>query len=116
MKPSPVQPSVRRGWVRDLYLERPSNDIDIVVIDPERRIERPGIAIAETLKGKIGKKVHIAIYRNFGTAQLKHKNLEIEFVGARIPPAVLVSASAGNTSALPGITLPFNSFAILNDI
>ena len=49
------------GWVRDLYLERPSNDIDIVVIDPERRIERPGIAIAETLKGKIGKKVHIAI-------------------------------------------------------
>ncbi len=71
------------GWVRDLYLERPSNDIDIVVIDPERRIERPGIAIAETLKGKIGKKVHIAIYHNFGTAQLKHKNLEIEFVGAR---------------------------------
>ena len=71
------------GWVRDLYLERPSNDIDIVVVDQAKRTERPGIAIAEALKEKIGKRVHIAIYKNFGTAQLKHKNLEIEFVGAR---------------------------------
>ena len=71
------------GWVRDLFLERPSNDIDIVVIDQSKKIERPGIAIAEALRGKIGKKVNIAIFRNFGTAQLKHKGLEIEFVGAR---------------------------------
>jgi len=71
------------GWVRDLYLERPSSDIDIVVADPKKQVERPGIAIAEALKSKIGKKVHIAIYKNFGTAQLKHKQLEIEFVGAR---------------------------------
>ncbi|MBR1667530.1 MAG: HD domain-containing protein [Bacteroidaceae bacterium] len=71
------------GWVRDLYLERPSNDIDIVVVDQKKQVERPGIAIAEALKKKIGKKVHIAIYKNFGTAQLKHKQLEIEFVGAR---------------------------------
>ena len=71
------------GWVRDLFLERPSNDIDIVVVDSTKRIERPGIAIAEALRTKLGKKVHIAIYKNFGTAQLKHRQLEIEFVGAR---------------------------------
>jgi poly(A) polymerase len=71
------------GWVRDLYLERPSSDIDIVVVDPKGETKRPGIAIAEALRHKLGKKAHIAIYKNFGTAQLKHKNLEIEFVGAR---------------------------------
>lgn len=71
------------GWVRDLYLERPSSDIDIVVVDQNKQVERPGIAIAERLRKKLGKKVHIAIYKNFGTAQLKHKSLEIEFVGAR---------------------------------
>ena len=71
------------GWVRDLYLERPSSDIDIVVVDEMKQTKRPGIAIAEALRHKLGKKAHIAIYRNFGTAQLKHKSLEIEFVGAR---------------------------------
>ena len=71
------------GWVRDLYLERPSSDIDIVVVDETKQTKRPGIAIAEALRHKLGKKAHIAIYRNFGTAQLKHKSLEIEFVGAR---------------------------------
>ncbi len=71
------------GWVRDLFLERASSDIDIVVVDPQRRVERPGIAIAEALSKKLGKKVHIAIFKNFGTAQLKHRQLEIEFVGAR---------------------------------
>lgn len=68
------------GWVRDLFLERPSKDIDIVVVGGG--IERPGIVIAEALKKKLGK-AHIAIYRNFGTAQLKYKNMEVEFVGAR---------------------------------
>lgn len=71
------------GWVRDLFLERPSSDIDIVVVDPLKKIQRPGIAIAEALRNKLGRKVHIAIYKNFGTAQLKHRHLEIEFVGAR---------------------------------
>ncbi len=68
------------GWVRDLFLERPSKDIDVVVVGGG--IERPGIVIAEALKNKLGK-AHIAIYRNFGTAQLKYKNMEVEFVGAR---------------------------------
>ena len=71
------------GWVRDLYLERSSSDIDIVVVDPTQQTKRPGIAIAEALRHKLGKKAHIAIFKNFGTAQLKHKSLEIEFVGAR---------------------------------
>lgn len=68
------------GWVRDFFLERPSKDIDVVVVGGG--IERPGIVIAEALKKKLGK-AHIAIYRNFGTAQLKYKNMEVEFVGAR---------------------------------
>lgn len=68
------------GWVRDLFLERPSKDIDVVVVGGG--IERPGIVIAEALRKKLGK-AHIAIYRNFGTAQLKYKSMEVEFVGAR---------------------------------
>ncbi len=71
------------GWVRDLFLQRPSNDIDVVVIDPRKITERPGIAIAQLLGKKIGKKAHVSIFKNFGTAQVKIKNVEIEFVGAR---------------------------------
>lgn len=79
------------GWVRDLFLERPSKDIDIVVAfkDADKKAaeegekgSRPGIMLAEALQKKL-KKAHIAIYRNFGTAQLKSKGVEIEFVGAR---------------------------------
>mgnify|MGYP002626134235 CR=1 FL=1 len=81
------------GWVRDLFLQRPSKDIDIVVAfkDASKRQQqdndktsgsRPGIMLAEALKKKL-KKANIAIYRNFGTAQLKSKGVEIEFVGAR---------------------------------
>jgi len=68
------------GWVRDLFLERPSKDIDVVVVG--KGVERPGIVLAEALKARLGK-AHIAIYRNFGTAQLRWKQLEVEFVGAR---------------------------------
>jgi len=79
------------GWVRDLFLKRPSKDIDIVVAfkDADKKAteegekgSRPGIMLAEALQKKL-KKAHIAIYRNFGTAQLKSKGVEIEFVGAR---------------------------------
>ncbi|MBQ2340838.1 MAG: tRNA nucleotidyltransferase, partial [Bacteroidaceae bacterium] len=48
------------GWVRDLYLERPSSDIDIVVVDETKQTKRPGIALAESLRHKLGKKAHIA--------------------------------------------------------
>ncbi len=64
------------GYVRDLFLERPSNDIDVVVVGS-------GILLAETLKKILGKKAHLSVFRNFGTAQVKYKDTEVEFVGAR---------------------------------
>lgn len=77
------------GYVRDLFLERESNDIDVVVVNKysensqSQSTSRPGILIAEELKKKYGKKANLSVFRNFGTAQLKYKGLEIEFVGAR---------------------------------
>ena len=64
------------GYVRDLFLERPSNDIDVVVVGS-------GIQVASELKTILGKKAHLSVFRNFGTAQVKYKNIEVEFVGAR---------------------------------
>ena len=64
------------GYVRDLFLERPSNDIDVVVV-------RSGIQVASELKAVLGKKAHLSVFRNFGTAQVKYKHTEVEFVGAR---------------------------------
>ncbi len=64
------------GYVRDLFLERPSNDIDVVVVGS-------GIEVANALKNILGKKAHISVFRNFGTAQVKYKDQEVEFVGAR---------------------------------
>jgi len=64
------------GYVRDLFLERPSNDIDIVVVGS-------GIQVASELKAILGKKAHLSVFRNFGTAQVKYKHTEVEFVGAR---------------------------------
>lgn len=64
------------GIVRDLFLERPSKDIDCLVVGS-------GIQVAEELAKRLGRGAHISIFRNFGTAQLKYKGQEIEFVGAR---------------------------------
>ncbi len=79
------------GYVRDIFLERPSNDIDVVVVGS-------GIRVAEALKQRLGRRAHLSVFKNFGTAQVKvavgnwqsansqeprAKNLEIEFVGAR---------------------------------
>ncbi len=64
------------GYVRDLFLERSSNDIDVVVVGS-------GIHVASELKKKIGKNAHLSVFRNFGTAQVKYKDTEVEFVGAR---------------------------------
>ena len=68
------------GYVRDIFLERPSNDIDVVVVGS-------GIAVAEELKRQLGKKAHLSVFRNFGTAQVKFRQkgreYEVEFVGAR---------------------------------
>ena len=82
------------GYVRDIFLERPSNDIDVVVVGS-------GIAVAEALKNQLGRRAHLSVFKNFGTAQVKiqirneklemrnddddaHDSfLEVEFVGAR---------------------------------
>lgn len=64
------------GYVRDLFLERPSNDIDIVVVGS-------GIRVADALRQRLGRKAHISVFRHFGTAQVKYRDYEVEFVGAR---------------------------------
>ena len=65
------------GYVRDIFLERPSDDIDVVVVGS-------GISVAKELKKKLGRKAHLSVFKNFGTAQVKINNSqEIEFVGAR---------------------------------
>ena len=64
------------GYVRDIFLERPSNDIDVVVVGS-------GIDVASALKQRLGRRAHLSVFRNFGTAQVKKDELEIEFVGAR---------------------------------
>lgn len=64
------------GYVRDLFLERPSNDIDVVVVGS-------GISVAQRLKERLGKRAVLSVFRNFGTAQVKYRGQEIEFVGAR---------------------------------
>ena len=68
------------GYVRDIFLERPSNDIDVVVVGS-------GIKVAEELKRMVGKKAHLSVFKNFGTAQVKFwqkgTEYEVEFVGAR---------------------------------
>lgn len=64
------------GYVRDLFLERPSNDIDIVVVGS-------GIEVAKALKKNFGRGAYLSVFRNFGTAQVKWHGMEVEFVGAR---------------------------------
>lgn len=64
------------GLVRDIFLERPSNDIDVVVVGS-------GIAVAQELKNMLGKRAHLSVFKNFGTAQVKIGHVEVEFVGAR---------------------------------
>ncbi|MES2140822.1 MAG: HD domain-containing protein [Bacteroidota bacterium] len=64
------------GWVRDLLLNRPSKDIDIVAIGS-------GIDLAQKVAKKLGNKYHVNVYKNFGTAQIVYEDFDIEFVGAR---------------------------------
>jgi poly(A) polymerase len=64
------------GFVRDLFLNRPSKDIDIVTLGS-------GIELAEYIARKLKPQPKVAVFKNFGTAQLKYRNFEVEFVGAR---------------------------------
>lgn len=63
------------GYVRDLMLHRPSKDIDFVTVGS-------GIDVAREVAGKL-KRSHLSVFRNFGTAQVKSRDYELEFVGAR---------------------------------
>ena len=69
-----VEAYVVGGFVRDLILKRPSKDIDIVCVGS-------GIALAERVAKEAG--VQVNVFKNFGTAQLKIADWEVEFVGAR---------------------------------
>lgn len=64
------------GYVRDCFLKRPSKDIDFVTVGS-------GIELAQAVARELGHGVHIAVFRNFGTAQVKWHDTELEFVGAR---------------------------------
>ncbi len=64
------------GWVRDLFLHRDSEDIDIVVVGS-------GIRLAEAVKDVLGRGTHLSVFRTYGTAQVKRGDMELEFVGAR---------------------------------
>ena len=64
------------GYVRDFFLRRNSKDIDIVCVGS-------GIRLAEAIARRLGKKAKLSVFKNFGTAQVKWKDMEIEFVGAR---------------------------------
>ncbi|WP_138479125.1 CCA tRNA nucleotidyltransferase [Dyadobacter bucti] len=71
-----VEAYIIGGFVRDLILKRNSKDIDIVSIGS-------GIELAELVASQLGPDVFVSIYKNFGTAQIRQGDLEIEFVGAR---------------------------------
>ena len=64
------------GYVRDIFLKRSGKDIDVVTVGR-------GIELAQKLNEKLGEESHLSVFKNFGTAQIKYKDLEIEFVGAR---------------------------------
>ncbi len=64
------------GCVRDFFLDRPSKDIDFVTVGS-------GIELAEVVARRLGRGTHLSVFRNFGTAQVKRHDIELEFVGAR---------------------------------
>ncbi|MCC8171247.1 MAG: CCA tRNA nucleotidyltransferase [Parabacteroides sp.] len=71
-----VEAYVIGGYVRDIFLNRPSKDIDVVAVGS-------GIELAKAVARKFGKRAVLSVFRNFGTAQVKADGMELEFVGAR---------------------------------
>ena len=64
------------GYVRDIFLNRASNDIDFVTVGS-------GIEVAKAVASSLGRRAHLSVFKNFGTAQVKTRQWELEFVGAR---------------------------------
>ena len=71
-----VEVYVIGGYVRDIFLNRPSKDIDVVAVGS-------GIELAKRVAKKIGRGAYLSVFKNFGTAHVKAGDLELEFVGAR---------------------------------
>jgi putative nucleotidyltransferase with HDIG domain len=69
------------GFVRDLHLNRDSKDIDIVAVGKGKGDKTVGITLAEAVAKRLN--LHVHVFKNFGTAQIKFDDLDIEFVGAR---------------------------------
>ena len=64
------------GYVRDMFIGRPSNDLDFVTVGS-------GIEVARAVAHSLGKRAHLSVFKTFGTAQVKTRQWELEFVGAR---------------------------------
>lgn len=64
------------GFVRDIFLQRRSKDYDFVTVGS-------GIELAQAVAEHLGRKAHLSVFPNYGTAQVKVRDLELEFVGAR---------------------------------
>jgi putative nucleotidyltransferase with HDIG domain len=71
-----VEAFVIGGFVRDIFLDRINKDIDVVALGR-------GIDLAEAVQKKLGDEAHLSVFKNFGTAQIKYRDMEVEFVGAR---------------------------------
>lgn len=71
-----IQAFVIGGFVRDIFLRRPNNDIDIVTLGN-------GIELAEKTAHALSPKLIVSVFKNFGTAMFRYNNIEYEFVGAR---------------------------------
>ncbi len=71
-----VRAFVIGGYIRDMLLNRPCKDIDVVV-------EGSGIDLANAFAKKIGAGTHVTLFKTYGTANLKFGDLDVEFVGAR---------------------------------
>ena len=81
------------GYVRDIFLERPSDDIDVVVVGS-------GISVAEELKHRLGRKAHLSVFKNFGTAQVKVRNVECGMRNVELSPTAMISEECGIDSSL----------------
>ncbi|UKK48152.1 CCA tRNA nucleotidyltransferase [Prevotella sp. E9-3] len=73
------------GFVRDIFLERPSNDIDVVVVGS-------GIELAKEVKRRLGRKAHLSVFKNFGTAQVKLSGESFSSVECRVDSGEFATA------------------------